>query len=421
MNASGDQIDPRLEKKLLTFRPVPPRDPQSMARGRANFLEQAGSLAQAVSARQNERHIRWIDPISQLFRRKERSPMFAPLVSFLLAISLLAGGGATVYAAQDSLPGQPLYAMKMTSENFRLGLATDAQSEMNLNLAFAHRRVNEINAMAAEGWLPPQTVESRWQAQLDRALELAAGMQAAALQAALERIRQNLQAQAQQMQQAQASLQDRPQAQAVLDRVRERIRERLNWVEAGLKDPQRFRQQFHRSGAGAPSSGSRSGDPGQPDTRTPLSGSGFGPGPNATCTQTPGSSYGPGPGAGQTTGEGKSYGPGPNAVSTPTPAGAYGPGPGPDSGQTQNSGSSNGPGPNATQTPVSGSGPPETGSAGQDGGYGPGPQPGSTCTPQAGAGPDPNPEPGNEGSGGDAHHASEPGSCTGCGDHGGKP
>jgi len=68
----------------------------------------------------------------------------------IIAIVLLAGGGV-VAAAGNSLPGSPLYPVKLASESVRLALTPSDLGKAELNAAFADERVNEIIRMAENG------------------------------------------------------------------------------------------------------------------------------------------------------------------------------------------------------------------------------------------------------------------------------
>ena len=409
MKRSHELLDPRLEEKLELILAVPTRDPQVASRRRANFLKEVKTLSQPITGSQNRRLNRWIDPIITFLGRKERSPMFAPLVSILVVLSLLAGGG-TVIAAQDSLPGQALYEVKLASEDMRLTLANDTEAKINLNLAFATRRVDELKTLLDSDLVPPDALLARLQTELDGSMALAAGLEDDRMEPILDRVRQALQNQIRALQgtgiDSQATQQARlEQILLALTRVREMLQERLTWVNIGLSDPQAFRQQWrHRQEFGP---GQWTGEPGEfgPGPQTnPTEIKGAGPGPLATCTCTPGSSYGPGPFVTGTPAPGSGFGPGPGKAITATPetdSGAgpgegsgYGPGPGPAPNSTctpQSGPGGNGPGPQATQPDANTTVEPQTTSnPGGSAGSGPGPAPSSTCTPQSGPG-------GNEG------------------------
>jgi hypothetical protein len=71
-------------------------------------------------------------------------------VASAVIVILLAGSG-TVAASSNSLPDQPLYAVKLATENVRLALTPSALGKASLYAEFADRRVDEIIKMAEKG------------------------------------------------------------------------------------------------------------------------------------------------------------------------------------------------------------------------------------------------------------------------------
>jgi len=379
MQPSLPQIDPVISEHLESLRGMPPRDSQAAARGRAAFLAQAEIYAQAVSRPRKQRLRYWNFNSKNLFQRKERFSMFTTLVSIFAVLAMTLGGaGATVYAAQGSLPGEALYQVKIQSEDIRLTWEEGETEQIELALQFANRRIQEIQTMLAKDQTPPESLMIRLQNQIDTALRLASGLDEDRLAPALQRIRQTLEQQEQTLARFQES--GGLQNEAILAQVRARIQLRLSWVEEGQTDPFSFRARF---GPG--------GNEDFPAVLTLTTGDGFGPGPFVTGTPTPGTGYGPGPG--------------PQATCTCTPQSGQGPQPTPGPGK----GTGPGPQPSSTCTPQAGAGPQLTPGAGDGAGPGPQPAPGEdntspgpqpTSEPQDGAGPGPQPtDPGN-GSGG---------------------
>jgi hypothetical protein len=316
----NDNRDPKPEKALDALRTVPERDPHAAARGRARFLAEAADLA-PVSARQRRRQRGW-NPLT----RKERFAMNV-LVSILVATALLLGGGAaTVQAAQNDLPGQALYPVKIFSEDARLYFTSNPQEEVDLLMQLVQTRVGEMTALAAQGGIVPGDVQLRLEQHIEQALQTAAGMDDANMAGALLQIRTTLQTQTQTMLQAQSS----GEADQIMTQTREMLEERLRLVDSGFADPQGFRNTVRQEEE------NRSG---QTETPTPGTGNGQGepqpsvtPGPHGTPTgepggpnqpdQTPGPGGGSGQGSGEGTGSGSGGGPGPQ----PTPGGQGGQG-----------------------------------------------------------------------------------------------
>lgn len=156
-------------QKLLS---VPERSPLATAEGKARFLAEARVYQPSVSARPEWRQIEW----KNIFSRKVHPTMSTVSTLFLIFALLFGGTGATVYAAQGSLPDQALYSVKLASEDVRAGLATSDQNRLELALNFADNRLNEALQLAAEGKTIPGTVWKRLEAQSDLALHAAAGL-----------------------------------------------------------------------------------------------------------------------------------------------------------------------------------------------------------------------------------------------------
>jgi uncharacterized damage-inducible protein DinB len=70
----------------------------------------------------------------------------AGIVALLVALV-----GGTVYAAQDSLPGDALYPVKLTTERVGLAVGADESVRAERALSFADKRVREIQALAGRG------------------------------------------------------------------------------------------------------------------------------------------------------------------------------------------------------------------------------------------------------------------------------
>lgn len=234
MSQPDDQLGPQLRNILERFKTVPSRDPEAAARGRVKFL----AYAQSFSA--NRRLTLWINPFS-----RHASP--AMLATALLILILLLGGtGATVYAAQDSLPDTPLYPVKILSEDARTALALQPEAKLDLLLGYADRRVDEIAALHLKGVPPPESVTNRLHQQLDEALELGAEMPDPGLTQALERVEATIQRQRQTLTRVQAQVAEP--AKPVLAEVQGMLEQRLRLVETGLADPHTLRQQMRGSG-----------------------------------------------------------------------------------------------------------------------------------------------------------------------------
>jgi hypothetical protein len=316
MSKRESNLDERLESLLATLRPVPPRNPEAAARGKALFFEQAKKARTTVSQQSESRRKSWIGSIFPLSNRKVRFPMIKPLVAVLLAIGLFFGGtGATVYAAQESLPDQSLYPLKTFSEDALLSLTPSAQKQVDLNLAYSDRRISEIADLLAAGKPVPAGVADRLQNELDVMLEEVANLDDPALVQALEMIQARVQAQLETMN----ALMANGLAEPDLVRCRARLQEQVQLAASGEADPQGFRiqvrQRFqYQGGSTGHTPGTGNGQPGAGST-TPAG------------TPNPGGN-GAGPGGYQDTNVPGQHGPGSQSPDrTPQPGGGSGHGP----------------------------------------------------------------------------------------------
>jgi hypothetical protein len=72
-------------------------------------------------------------------------------VILAVVVTLLAVGTGAAYAAQDSLPGDALYQVKLGTEQMMLLLPRDEVVKAERALSFTERRMGEIEALVAEG------------------------------------------------------------------------------------------------------------------------------------------------------------------------------------------------------------------------------------------------------------------------------
>jgi hypothetical protein len=166
------------------------------------------------------RHSSWIP-----FLKKER--IMSTVVSLLLALGLLLGGTtATVYAAQDDLPNQMLYPVKLLTENLQSDFTTNPVEKLDLALQFAETRIDEIVQLQSEGAMPPEAVYANLEMQIQRSIELATQQGETNLEAALLQIRDRLQ--------TKLMLLDGSAETPTLLRTRTLLQERIQLVETGL-------------------------------------------------------------------------------------------------------------------------------------------------------------------------------------------
>ena len=357
MKLSNPMQNFSLEDWFSILRPIPSRNAQAVKRGKEKFLLQARLMSKSVSKTRDQRHIWWIDSIKNYTHNKEFSPMYVTIASIVLILSLMFGGtGATVLAAQASLPNQFLYQVKTFSEELALRYSQQDSQRLQMELEYANRRVDEMVVMAEMDIEPPESVLTRLEAHLDRVIALAARTEDAQMTRTLSQIRDRLQQQIR-------SLDEAPAVGPIMTKAMQSIQLRLHWVELGLNEPMVFQEQAHiRNQFNQP----------------PDLGEGFGPGANR---ENGSNSYGPGPGSSDgSPGDGS----GPHMESDPP-----------------------GPGPNPDREPGTN---PDNDRKPEDSGYQPGPNPdpgqdpdnggdkSGQCSDQTCSGPNPDPGPADNGS-----------------------
>ena len=232
----NDPTDDRIIKSLSTLQNIPSRSQDAEKSGRARFLEEAVALRQNGLASRQKRHLNGRPIFPLLFSRTTR-PIWMAVVAVFMAIALILGsGGAVVYASQGSLPGKTLYPVKLFIEDIRLELANGPQSQLQLNLEFANRRLDEIDRLAATGQEPTNDVIDRLQNELDNSIQGTAGLNDNDAKTALENLRNNLQRHTDQL--VKLESQANPRAAAEYNRVVEMLKARINLADQGIKDPQ---------------------------------------------------------------------------------------------------------------------------------------------------------------------------------------
>jgi len=246
--------------------------------------------------------------------------MLNTLIAVVIAVIVSFGGaGATVYAAQDSLPDQALYPVKTWSEDAILSLTGSPQNRLDYTLDFSDRRVAEMARLLAAGKAIPEGVETRIYNELDLALELAAGMDDSQVIKRLAQIRQHVETQMQTMTMLMSGAPES--ADPILLRTQARLQEQIQLAAMGEADPQGFRMQIQQrfqnhegSVEQTPGTGNNPQDPGSVNPTEMPSPSGTG--------------NGPGSGGNQLTGTQGQYGPGSHTPDrTPQPGGGSGQGP----------------------------------------------------------------------------------------------
>lgn len=231
MSEPTPEIDPRLARALQQLRKSPSRSPEAAARGRAAFLARGQALRNEKASRVAMRHNLWV-----WFMAPRR---LAAAVIALFLVLVLAGGGATVYAAQDSLPDSPLYTVKTWTEDIQVAFVAEPQAKLDLVLELTDRRVGEILTLNARQVVPPTAVSNRLQSEIQQALELSVQLPPEVRGTALAHIQTHVEKQRQKLEEVQNRVAGP--AKPALENVQDSLEERLDQIDAGVKDPGNFK------------------------------------------------------------------------------------------------------------------------------------------------------------------------------------
>jgi hypothetical protein len=169
------------------------------------------------------------------------------ITSVIIVLSLLFGGtGAAVVAAQDSLPGEGLYALKTLTEDIQLTFTHNQEKRLEKALDFVNNRFVEASILENEGqqWSYAKTTEltERLEKNLKDALLSAAAMDNP--ESGLTSIKDQIKV-------LYVAIQKRPQDQVSHDRpdggndhpqLRVMFRKSYEIVVVGLEDPQNFEE-----------------------------------------------------------------------------------------------------------------------------------------------------------------------------------
>ena len=160
---------------LELLRPVVEPDPETWQRIRQDFLTEAGEYSvQAVTSTRDSRHNDWRTRLGAFLSFDRRKRSMIVVMKALLALALVvAGGSGTVYAMQNSLPGSPLYGLKLNVEDMRLENADDAEARFELTMAMARNRVEETIRLLRKGEDVPTHIAERYRRSLAAALAAA--------------------------------------------------------------------------------------------------------------------------------------------------------------------------------------------------------------------------------------------------------
>jgi hypothetical protein len=189
MTWTDHEFDEYGKRVLSPLRPAPSLDPQVAAEAKEQFLMHGESLGHGLISQPGGLDLEQRLRKPNVFLGTQRNTLMKALAGVLLAILIiLAVSSITVYAAQSSLPGEPLYTIKSWGEDLRLSMTFSTKAKLNLTLDYTIRRVNEISDILAGGKTLNDQSSDRFKRELDYALLLAAQLDNTQIQNALGQI-----------------------------------------------------------------------------------------------------------------------------------------------------------------------------------------------------------------------------------------
>ena len=169
------------------------------------------------------------------------------IAGLLMAVALLfGGGGATALAAQEAMPTDWLYPVKLATEDVQLTLAGDPAEEVELLDNWLDRRIQEMEQLTLSGAVVPPEAAQRLQSQLGLAMQTASQFGDPELTQVMQQLQIRLETRLQTMQRLR---QADPNGAALQSAEQAMLRTRTQ-IQGALQDPAAFRTRF---GAGRPS------------------------------------------------------------------------------------------------------------------------------------------------------------------------
>jgi hypothetical protein len=237
--------DNRLERRLEQFYEQVPPPPQGLKAGRERFLAQAARLPK-------ERPFAGARVQAKPRRRKMKLALAYKIVAAVLAVVMgtAALGGGVAYAASDSLPGEPLYPVKLAAEDVRLAFSAGPAARAQLGMAFAAERVREMQQLAQRGEPIPGTVPTRMAQHMEQTMAQVTKARPEDVPALLEQVMAQTRAQKQFLEQVQAK--GAQGSQAAFQRALESAQRAYETASAAQGDPNRYQQEYQYRYQGQP-------------------------------------------------------------------------------------------------------------------------------------------------------------------------
>ncbi len=226
------QIDPKIYDSLAELKIVPARDPKQAREGRARFLKDM----------ENFEGMGTVKPYPALLAFKT--------VIILILVTLVLITGTVTAAAQNSLPDNSLYPLKLWTERAQLSLNRSPQAKVAILLKLSENRIDEIITLTDRGRHPPELVFNLLEQNIQQILILASDMDDDALIQTLLQLREFLTTQQDRL--ALQQLYTNRETERLVTQIRQRLGSYLDSVNRGLSDPQGFRNRENRSNEQSP-------------------------------------------------------------------------------------------------------------------------------------------------------------------------
>lgn len=236
-----EEIEPELIKRLDSLKRINiEHNLETETRTRAAYFANVEKIAVSKTTRLRptyQNHIKQLIGFG-----KERFTLSPTFISIMVAFVLFfGGGGISVAAAQNSLPDNILYPVKLLTEDINEMLTIQPQEKMNLEMDFSQTRLEEIGTLLKRGNLPEDAIFTRLQNHLMIAFQLAAEADPQD-SGELLRLQNRLQEQIQIMEQLQIN--GNAPVEAALLRTRDMLQTQVRLVDESLANSSTLRNEL---------------------------------------------------------------------------------------------------------------------------------------------------------------------------------
>ena len=219
----------QIEQQLVSLHQTPiHRDPDRERSGRNAYIR---AISEIAVSKPEKNRLTFQDHIqSFLYSGKGKLKMSPILVSIIAAVALLFGGGSVgVVAAQNSLPDDLLYPLKLATEDVRMALANTPEEKIDLELKLGETRLSEIIQLLQKEKTPSEDQYERLDSHLMNAYQMAIGTNTQN-SAELTMLRNRIQTQAQVMEEIQAKTMTQS-SEVILTRTKGMLQSQINLVD----------------------------------------------------------------------------------------------------------------------------------------------------------------------------------------------